>query len=695
MTVYISELKLENFRGFKDNKSICFVEGTNVIIGHNNAGKTSVLKALELLFGNRRNKRLSIDDFNKNITIGELKKKSPKITVTAKFLESESDEDYSDDLATVSTWLTTIEKPYEAWITYEFFLPQKDEEEYKKILETIDSDDVNDFWCQIDNNFLRKYTYKIYVGDPEHKNVVEPEKIDNFDFQFLTAIRDVERDLFTGRSSLLREVIDFFMDYDIKSDITIEDFEKKIKIKEKKEDFSDEAGRLIVSLQKRMKDGKEEMLKYAEETGASFDKLKPSFEGKILDTELYSALKLIVENESGLKLPAVQNGLGYNNLIYISLLLAKMQRNASGDYLGSNAKTFSILAIEEPEAHLHPNMQYKFLNFLNKNQKNKVRQTFITSHSPNITATIDLNNIIILYKYNEDINVSYPGRVFTDSEEDIKSKNYVQRFLDVTKADMFFAKSLVLVEGISEQLLVPEFAKILDNDLMDSHVSIINIGGSYFDHFLKLFDPSNKYAIKKKVACITDLDPQKKKNAPRSRWEKCLPFVLNSDANYEYKVCSNEIVNMYPPLEDDDLIRAYSQEKWKGCTFEYDIILSNPNTPELITDSVSNSNELKEMMDNFEDNDSSDTLNLIENGNFKERIESPIDICNFDDDEKCKHIIAARYLNSVQKGVVAQELAFLISENHKKKLKDEDHFDFNIPSYISEAIKWICQEQTF
>ncbi|MDQ9746052.1 AAA family ATPase, partial [Acinetobacter baumannii] len=84
---------------------------------------------------------------------------------------------------------------------------------------------------------------------------------------------------------------------------------------------------------------------------------------RLLDTELYSALKLIIEIETGIKLPATRNGLGYNNLLFISLLLAKMQKDSSKDYLGSNAKNFSILAFEEPEAHLHPNMQYKLLKF--------------------------------------------------------------------------------------------------------------------------------------------------------------------------------------------------------------------------------------------------------------------------------------------------------------------------------------------
>ena len=84
------------------------------------------------------------------------------------------------------------------------------------------------------------------------------------------------------------------------------------------------------------------------------------------EEEFYSTLKLIVEYETGVKIPISNNGLGYNNLIFMSLLLAKMQIDSDGKYLGSNAKIFPILAIEEPEAHLHPSMQFQFLKFLNK-----------------------------------------------------------------------------------------------------------------------------------------------------------------------------------------------------------------------------------------------------------------------------------------------------------------------------------------
>lgn len=694
--MYISEINITNFRGFNKTTKVCFTEGTNVIIGHNNSGKTTVIKALQLLFDTEKSKNLSIYDFNRNVDIPTLKQAPPKIVITGKLVESEDEEDYSDDLITVSTWLTKIDKPYEALITYEFSLSYKEIDEYKDALNNINSTDIEDYWNEIEYRFIQKYSYKIYVGNPEHKDVIDLAILKKFDFQFITAIRDVERDMFSGRNSLLKEVIDFFMDYEIKTDTGIEDKEKIKVINERKKEFSKNAGDLITSLQERMKVGKKHMLKYAEETGATFEKLEPSFEGRIIDTELYSALKLIVKNETGIKLPANQNGLGYNNLIYISLLLAKMQKNASGEYLGTNAKIFSMLAIEEPEAHLHPNMQYKFLKFLNKNKVHDVRQIFITSHSPNITAAINLDDLIVLGKENKEIVVAYPGKVFSKSEEDQISKKYVQRFLDVTKADMFFAKGLVLVEGIAEQLLIPEFAEMLDCDLTDAHVSIINVGGRYFNHFLKLFDyKRSKYAIRKKVVCITDLDPvRKNKTEKHSSWEACLPILLNCDeATYDYKECSNDIVSIYSTRKDDDIIRVYSQEE--GCTFEYDMILKNSICKALLTKNISNKSEIECLMDILEKGQGIDKIVMrLNKGKFKDEIVDALGKTPIPSEELIKHIIAGRYLKSIKKGQAAQELAYVISINQELKLSNDkdiskNAFKFEVPTYISEAIQWI------
>lgn len=698
--MYIKELNITNFRGFKKSTKIMFSDNINIIIGANNSGKTTIIKALELLFSDGTSKRCFIEDFNHGTSIDELKAHSPKIEISAKLVESKNEKEYSDDLITVATWLTKIDNPYEARITYEFSLPEKEEENYKLIMEKLDSNDIEDYWKEIEAAFLRKYMPRIFIGDPNYRTLVDPDSIKKFDFQYLDAIRDVERDLFSGKNTLLRDIIDFYMDYDIKIDDELSKEQKQEQIAKNKKDFSKQADDLILNLHTRMGSGKKEMLKYAEETGASFDDLTPSFEGKVLDTELYSALRLVVENKTGLKIPATRNGLGYNNLIYISLLLAKMQKNASGEYMGSNAKVFPMLAIEEPEAHLHPSMQYKFLKFLNENSKHEVRQIFITTHSPNITAAVDLNSIIVLYKDKDQTEVAYPGKVFSEELEDQISKKYVERFLDVTKADMFFAKNIIMVEGITEQLLVPEFAKVMGVDLTDSHVSIININGRYFNHFLKLFDTNNsEYAIPKKIACLTDKDPvmRRKKDANMEEndeninWEKCFPFLIGSDeANYEYKSSSNPITTLYQDRKEEDLIRVYTQIS--GSTFEYELVLENIKCTDLTTDSVANKKEIKAMMEIYNENISEVELEkiigLIRKGGFKDSLNKHLEWLKSKPVMNAKHIIAARYLNSIKKGEVAQELSFVISNNMEEKDKK---IDFQVPTYISEAIKWICQ----
>jgi len=462
--MYISKIHIQGFRNFKNNE-IVFNDGVNVIIGHNNAGKTNLIKALSLIIDFQGSKRLDIDDFNKNITLEEIKANPPKITISLSLSQSQNEDLSSDDLVTVGNWLTKLNPPYEALLTYDFFLPEKENENYKCLIQ--EADDLKKAWQIIRHNFIRLYIYKIFGGNINIQNTADSDSLQKFDFQFLDAIRDVERDMFSGRNSLLREVLDFFMDYEVKNDHTKDAEIRKNEIKERKQNFSEEAELLLNSLQNRMVEGKKHILSYAKDTGASFNKANPNFEGSLSDVEMFSALKLVVEYETGIKIPATHNGLGYNNLIFMSLLLAKMQVNSDGNYLGSNAKVFPVLAIEEPEAHLHPAMQYKFLKFLkeNKDVKKKVRQIFVTTHSTQITSAVSLDEIICLHYENSDLTVGYPSKVFPNNELGSKAKAYVQRFLDATKCDMLFAQKVILVEGLAEQLLLSTLAKYIDKSL--------------------------------------------------------------------------------------------------------------------------------------------------------------------------------------------------------------------------------------
>lgn len=433
--MYISKIQINNFRNFKQQE-INLNDGVNVVIGHNNAGKTNLIKALSLVIDTQKSKRLEVDDFNKNLTLAELKATPPKISIAITIKKGNEEE--PDDLVTISNWLTKLDSSYEALLTYEFFLPEKKQEDYLKEMALIADDApkaMDQAWKVLKHNFIRFYTHKIWGGDPINQSIADNESLQKFDFQFLDAIRDVERDMLTGRNTLLREVFDFFMDYEVKIDGSKTNEEKHKEIKDRKIQFAEKSEVLVEELSTRIDAGKQEILSYAKNTGASFNKAKPNFEGSISENEMYSVLKLIVEYETGVKIPATHNGLGYNNLIFMSLLLAKMQVNADVDYLDTNAKVFTMLAIEEPEAHLHPAMQYKFLKFLSENKKEKkVRQIFVTTHSTHITSAVSLDEIICLHNENGETNVGYPKNVFlnTDGTDNVKSKKYVQRFLDAT-----------------------------------------------------------------------------------------------------------------------------------------------------------------------------------------------------------------------------------------------------------------------
>jgi len=490
--------------------------------------------------------------------------------------------------------------------------------------------------------------------------------------------------MLSGRNTLLRDVLDFFMDYEIKAlpEIDKSKEAKTAEIKQIKQDFSDKADGLLSDLQQRMEEGKQQILSYAKDTGASFDKATPNFEGSLSDVEMFSALRLIVEYETGIKIPATHNGLGYNNLIFMSLLLAKMQVNSDGDYLGSNAKVFSTLSIEEPEAHLHPSMQYKFLKFLKENKKKKkVRQIFVTSHSTHITSAVSLDEIICLHSENGQTKVGYPGKVFPDD----KSKKYVQRFLDATKSGMLFAQRVILVEGLAEQLLLSILARYMGKSLEDNHIAVINVGGRFFGHFLHLFDSPKPHTIPKKIVCLTDRDPERKEKTGGS-YTKCYPFEYKQD-KCAYAYISRPISIIYKYRHHPN-IHFFSQDK-KGKTFEYDLVLRNPTLELLVTESMSNQTEIKELMRFYQDgNPILDYIENLRSSNENTRIKDGILANTFwDEDDKKKAIIASRYLNSIGKGENALELAYALEGNLNKTVPEP----FTVPDYIRKAIEWICQ----
>ncbi len=170
-------------------------------------------------------------------------------------------------------------------------------------------------------------------------------------------------------------------------------------------------------------------------------------------------------------------GLGSNNMLFMACELL---------LLGSEADGLPLLLIEEPEAHLHPQRQLRLMQFLQEKVKEaradgQKIQIILTTHSPNLASVIDLNNLLLLQ--------GRKGFSLAAGKTELSSSDYefLARFLDVTKANLFFARGVLIVEGDAENILLPTIARLIGKDLTESGVSIVNVGGIGLRRFARIF----------------------------------------------------------------------------------------------------------------------------------------------------------------------------------------------------------------
>lgn len=193
-------------------------------------------------------------------------------------------------------------------------------------------------------------------------------------------------------------------------------------------------------------------------------------------------------------LPFSLNGLGYNNLLYTAATLGTLQR--------SEQFSFRSIVVEEPEAHLHPHLQVLLLRHLvdaaEDTEGNDV-QVLLSSHSPILASQAPVDSVVSIHE--AEGRVTGVSLCSIDYDQTLKRK--LQRFLDATRAELFFARRILMVEGIAEALLLPVLAHMAGGNLKDSSVTVLNADGINFNAFVPLFGPDR---LGLAVAILTDGD---------------------------------------------------------------------------------------------------------------------------------------------------------------------------------------------
>lgn len=499
--MYISEILIKNYRNFGNAPFKMELRKFTTIIGANNVGKTNLLESIGLILSQDitmfKKRMLQIEDINYttrlnfkkdvlNESISYEKIQFPEVTVQLTFEEMNNKQ-----LSVVGDWFSTktMEK---AKLTYEFKPSNnfdketwiKEQREKVKQLKSGKEDIKEGDLLHFIEFPIKSYQYVIYGGN-DRTNRVDPYFLSMLKLELLDALRDAKRELIAnGDYKLLYRILNQGNENayeDIKE--VLNTLDEKIKnnkqLKELKKTLISQLNK--ISLQ-----------------GSGENNIDFNF--TTLETgEILKKLSLIYGQDP---ITIERNGLGRNNLLYISLILSHLAPEENIDVC------FRVVGIEEPEAHLHPHLQKHLANNIEQiNASRDDLQIILTSHSTHITSSLNTDNMVILYKNGADVKKHYITDGFKDDKKGKHHRHYLEKYLDATNSSMFYARRIILVEGIAEQILVPVLFNLKYGRTLDSiGCNVINVNGVAFKHFLEII--KNGYFIK--CAVLTDGDEGKK-----------------------------------------------------------------------------------------------------------------------------------------------------------------------------------------
>lgn len=374
----------------------------------------------------------------------------------------------------------------------------------------------------------------------------------------------------------------------------------------------------------------------------------------------------------GLLLNENSQGLGFSNLIYLHMRLEEF-------YKSIDSRKVNIFFIEEPESHMHPQMQNVFIHFLKKYYTDKKLQGLITTHSNEIARSVGLHSLRVMRQTGKskselfdlsEFRKSLVGKTMstTDDETTYLLENFYDWFFEIGYSELIFADKVILYEGDTERLYIRKLLNLSDfSSLCDNYIAFIQVGGAYAFNYLEILK-----RLKIKSLIITDLDYEKSASTFESAKKST---STNATINNVYK-----LINSSP--EGGEVSSPTIEDLYKLQSSVTDITI-NDLVCIVFQDEKSTARTLEEAM--LAKLLNHDVFKLIKRSEWKKiRKDNKLhfSIPNNKDGESDSEFSIKRIVKSTENNKTDFMYSVILSSNEEKML----------PEYIKKGLLWLAKQ---